>query len=186
MSRTWLRSLRPSALVGEADRYLVVLDACVQVAAFVAKNDTSLNVSIVRAAAAGIVDYVDSAIIRAEVTAAMAQPKLGAMSPADVESLMDPLWSRALAVVEPADEDPVYSRAVRDPSDAGVLRTAMGASLLPSLAARRLKCIVTSNGRDFKGSNFYGWNIRSPLHFWNDLVDTQAAAATLEEEEAAG
>jgi hypothetical protein len=83
--------------------------------------------------------------------------------------------------VELAETDSAYSKAVRDPDDEMVLRTAGGTMALPRLAMMQPKYIVTNNTRDFKGANFYGFRVVTAHDFWQILI---ALDETLEGEKA--
>jgi predicted nucleic acid-binding protein len=181
-----LRLLRSLETTGPGGgRPLAVVDACVQVSALVARDGRSSNVRVVEAAAGGLYVCVLSQPLKLEVIEAFSRPKLGSRTPHLVEAHMAPLWERA-EMVDMAEPDPVFSRAVSDLDDDIVLRTAAGVMFEPRLATISPRYIVTNNVGDFRGRNFYGFRIVTAAQFWRELsegVDAGAEADTEAEAE---
>lgn len=162
---------------GPAPKWVVVLDTSVLVPAVLAKRRESLNVMIVRAAVSELFDCVLSDHIRDEARDVLQRPEAGGHSLAAIEAKLAPLWTVARFVDPVGDDDASLAAIVgNDEQDAPVFGTALAAFLIPDLAARPRKFIVSNNTHHFvPGQKPHGIELQDAAGFWAKFRDAGGA-----------
>lgn len=148
---------------------MAVLDTSVLVAAAIGHHAASAPRRVVAAAIAGLYDSVLSLPIREETTEVLGRPAAGSLEPGDVDEVLSEFWETS-RWVQPAPDDPSYEPVVHDPQDVMVLRTAVGALMIPELAIRPRKFIISDNTRHFRpGVTWAGFRFVTANIFWREL-----------------
>jgi hypothetical protein len=99
------------------------------------------------------------------------------MTEEQATALMDHICASA-RMVEPAVDDPHYLKAVHDPDDVFILRTAVGAYAEADLAVLTERHIVSGDGRAFpKGRVYYGFRCREAHEFWEEFSGANAGVS---------
>ena len=131
----------------------------------------SPNRDLLEVIVGGVVVCALSNEIREEVTEVLARPVFGSMTPAGVDSLLQPVWDAA-RWVELGPDDPRYARFVGDNDDVHILRTAVGTFFHTDLASLPKKFIVSADRKAFpQGTNWYGFECCSATNFMPRLRD---------------
>lgn len=136
-------------------KFLAVLDASVLVRAFLAINASSPARQVLEAALLQVFDVIASEQLRVETYEVLGRTEVGGFDRKDVDAVLGPLWAVAIWVTEATDENGDIARAVSDPNDAYLLRTA-GAVYERAVDWRPNMFLVTENTRHFPPGSAWG------------------------------
>ena len=136
-------------------KFLAVLDASVLVRAFLATNPSSPARQVFEAALLQVFDVVASEQLRVETYDVLGRASVGSYDEQDVDAVLGPLWAAITWVIEATDDNGDIARAVSDPKDAYLLRTA--AAVYEGAAVwRSTMFLVTENTRHFPPGSAWG------------------------------
>ena len=127
------------------------------------------NARILEAAAAGVFVLVTSHQIRKETIDVLCREDVGPLEEDEATAVMEAICEYA-RIIEPGPEDPAYRRAIRDPDDVIVLRTAAGVYFHDDLAQMIRRAIVSGDTHAFPvGRGWYGFKYFEAADFWRTL-----------------
>lgn len=136
-------------------KFLAVLDTSVLVRAILATNSSSPARHVFEAALLQVFDVMASEQLRVETYDVLSRSSVGSYDSKDVDAVLGPLWSVIRWVDEVRDDSGDIARAVADPRDAYLLRTA-GAVYEGAAEWRPNMFLVTENTRHFPLGSAWG------------------------------
>ena len=136
-------------------KFLAVLDASVLVRAFLATSPSSPARQVFEAALLQVFDVIASQQLRVETYEVLGRASVSSYDQDEVDAVLGPLWTVTTWVAEASDDTGDIARAVSDPKDAYLLRTA-GAVYEGSVDWRSNMFLVTENTRHFPPGSAWG------------------------------